>query len=148
MQRRRLEKEDRRGESNLKEMLHFLKMKILKSLWNAVYLCSDSQSLSQGLNCLKCLRTVTTHTMGSTMIKESAVLQYLPARSAPCCNYYICSLFIICCMCCGKSPTLSNKKTTEHEQRVIFNVHKWLENWILLILHFQLSQKWFNLPYI
>ena len=43
--------------------------------------------LARGLDCLKCLRTVTTHTMGSTMIKESAVRQYLPAQSMPCCNY-------------------------------------------------------------
>lgn len=43
--------------------------------------------LIRGLAGLKCLWTVTTHTMGSTVIKESAVLQYLPAWFVPCCNY-------------------------------------------------------------
>lgn len=43
--------------------------------------------LARGRDWLKRLWTMTTHTMGSTVIKERAVLQYLPARSVPCCNY-------------------------------------------------------------
>lgn len=80
----------------------------LKKTWKSVECCllqpCFTTTAAGKRDWLKCLQLVATHTMGSTMIKESATFSYLPAKSVPCSKYYTCTHLIMYCICCSNCP--------------------------------------------